>query len=257
MLDFGSRMAQKDDHIEEDDLFSTVAEIPENSADIVPEPADPEVLESDGPVAEDVAAVKVETETDPAPKEESAPVRFSFMRKSKHHNDNEFEKIDTCKILRNARVSMGLSFDQVEAETQIRSRYLEALEDGDFDELPQQVYVLAYLRKLCALYRISPQDEEVLIKPWRQVTREVPENLPVIQDDDSENSKALRRLEFVLLAGGAIIVVGIVAFLVILAVSFFKGDKPETPKFDNTMLLELQEAPQLATPPASPVKSKR
>ena len=253
MLDFGSRMSHKDDH-GEDDLFSSMSD------EVVSNEPEETEIEEVSPVRNIPArkAAPVEEELEKEPEENKAPVRFSFLRKSKNHDD-EFEKLDTCKILKSARLESGLSLEQVEAETQIRGKYLEALEMGDFDNLPQQVYVLAYLRKLCRLYGISAKDEEKLVLPWRQVAREVPENLPasMIQDEDSENSKVLRRLEFGLLAGGAIIVIGIVAFLVILAVSFFKKDPTPAPKFDNAVLLELQEKPELTAPPAKPVQARR
>ena len=245
MLDFGSRMSQDDDHAE-DDLFSAV------SGETVPD--EPLETENETVVPPAGNPAGAEPETGAAP-EHKTPVRFSFLRKSKNHDD-EFEKLDTCKILKSARLERGLSLEQVESETQIRGKYLEALETGDFDHLPQQVYVLAYLRKLCRLYGISVKDEEVLVAPWRQVVKEVPENLPasMIQDEDSENSKILRRLEFGLLAAGAIIVIGIVAFLVILAVSFFRKSPEPVPDFDNTVLLELQESPNLIAPRTEPVK---
>ena len=251
MLDFGSRMSQKDERMD-DDLFSTVSD--ETVQNEPPEPIEVETLPSNGAVddifSEPSAVVEEKSIEQPEIEAEpKAPVRFSFLRKAKNHDD-EFEKLDTCKILKSARLESGLSLEQVESVTQIRGKYLEALEAGDFGHLPQQVYVLAYLRKLCRLYGISAKDEEILVAPWRQIVKEVPDNLPasVIPDEDSENSKILRRLEFGLLAGGAIVVIGIVAFLVILAVSFFRGGTTPTPKFDNTTLLELQEKPVLTIP---------
>ena len=186
MLDFGSRMSHKDDH-GEDDLFSSMSEEVVSN-----EPEEAEIEEVAVTPVRNIPACKaapVEEAVEKEQEDNKAPVRFSFLRKSKNH-DEEFEKLDTCKILKSARLESGLSLEQVEAETQIRGKYLEALEMGDFANLPQQVYVLAYLRKLCRLYGIPAKDEEKLVQPWRQVTREVPENLPasMIQDEDSENS---------------------------------------------------------------------
>lgn len=48
--------------------------------------------------------------------------------------------------LREARLRRQLDFRQVEAATKIRSRYLRALEDEDFEVLPAETYVRGFLR---------------------------------------------------------------------------------------------------------------
>jgi len=50
------------------------------------------------------------------------------------------------QALREAREAMGLTLDDVEQEIRIRSNYLEALENEDFDRLPGEVYVRGFLR---------------------------------------------------------------------------------------------------------------
>lgn len=48
--------------------------------------------------------------------------------------------------LRRARVSLGLSLEDVEAHTKIRKKYLKALEDGDPEEVPGTAYFRGYLK---------------------------------------------------------------------------------------------------------------
>jgi cytoskeleton protein RodZ len=48
--------------------------------------------------------------------------------------------------LREARVQLGLTLEQVAYETRIRTRYLEALEDERFDDLPGEAYAKGFLR---------------------------------------------------------------------------------------------------------------
>jgi cytoskeleton protein RodZ len=48
--------------------------------------------------------------------------------------------------LREARVRRQLDFRQVEQATKVRSRYLRALEDEDFEVLPAETYVRGFLR---------------------------------------------------------------------------------------------------------------
>lgn len=50
------------------------------------------------------------------------------------------------KQLREARTRRKLSLAEVEAKTKIRSRYLQALEKEDWDQLPEDTYVRAFIR---------------------------------------------------------------------------------------------------------------
>ena len=48
--------------------------------------------------------------------------------------------------LREARIRQGLDFAEVEQATKIRGKYLRALEDEHFEQLPAQTYVKGFLR---------------------------------------------------------------------------------------------------------------
>ena len=48
--------------------------------------------------------------------------------------------------LREARLRQGLEFPEIEYATKVRSKYLRALEDEQFDILPAQTYVKGFLR---------------------------------------------------------------------------------------------------------------
>jgi cytoskeleton protein RodZ len=48
--------------------------------------------------------------------------------------------------LREARMRQGLDFPQIEAATKIRGKYLRALEEEQFSQLPAQTYVKGFLR---------------------------------------------------------------------------------------------------------------
>lgn len=66
--------------------------------------------------------------------------------------------------LRNARQSQGISISQAATETRILQRYLEALEDGDYQYLPGDVYARGFIRNY-ALYLNIPVEE--LIQLYR------------------------------------------------------------------------------------------
>ncbi|KRL63875.1 helix-turn-helix domain-containing protein [Lactobacillus psittaci] len=54
---------------------------------------------------------------------------------------------DIGEKLRSAREAMGLSIADVEKTTKIQSRYLTAIENSDFDKLPGDFYVRAFIRQ--------------------------------------------------------------------------------------------------------------
>ncbi len=66
--------------------------------------------------------------------------------------------IEIGQLLRQARESKELSLADVEAETRIRQRYLNALESGDWDELPNPVAARGFLRRYAAFLGLDPED---------------------------------------------------------------------------------------------------
>jgi len=61
-------------------------------------------------------------------------------------------------LLRKTREDKGLSLAQVEEATKIRSDYLQALEEEDFDLLPAPVYVKGFLRNYALYLGLDPQE---------------------------------------------------------------------------------------------------
>lgn len=59
--------------------------------------------------------------------------------------------------LRSARESQGMSLADAEARTRIRSRYLEALEQDEFDSLPEEAYAKGFLRTYATVLGLDPQ----------------------------------------------------------------------------------------------------
>jgi len=68
------------------------------------------------------------------------------------------EAIGVGERLRRAREARGLSLDAVAASTHIRERYLEALEEERFEEIPGTAYVKGFLRSY-AVHLGLPEDE--------------------------------------------------------------------------------------------------
>jgi cytoskeletal protein RodZ len=68
------------------------------------------------------------------------------------------------EMLQLARENKGVDLFRAERDTKIRLRYLAALEDSDFDELPAPVYTKGFLRNYAIYLGLDP--EEVLLR-WR------------------------------------------------------------------------------------------
>lgn len=60
-------------------------------------------------------------------------------------------------ILREARETKGLTLQEVQQSTRITSRYLDALENGDYDRLPSPVHTRGFLRNYARFLGLDPQ----------------------------------------------------------------------------------------------------
>jgi cytoskeletal protein RodZ len=60
-------------------------------------------------------------------------------------------------ILREARENKGFTLQQVQEETRINSRFLNALEEGDYGALPTPVHVRGFLRNYARFLGLDPQ----------------------------------------------------------------------------------------------------
>jgi len=58
--------------------------------------------------------------------------------------------------LRQAREAKGLTFEQVEEITRIRRRYLQALEEEDYGQLPGEVFIRGFLRNYALALGLDP-----------------------------------------------------------------------------------------------------
>jgi cytoskeleton protein RodZ len=71
---------------------------------------------------------------------------------------------DIGNTLREARIRRGLTIADVESVTKIRARYLEALEENDFEVIPAPTYVKGFLRTYALLLKL---DADALVAEYR------------------------------------------------------------------------------------------
>lgn len=88
---------------------------------------------------------------------------------------------DLGQKLKEARLSKGMTLDDVQELTKIRTRYLEAIEAGDYKVLPGSFYVRAFIKTYAEAVGIDP--DELLTEHRQHVPDPAPEPTmePVLQ----------------------------------------------------------------------------
>lgn len=62
------------------------------------------------------------------------------------------------EILRKERLEQGITLDELEEQTKIRKRYLEAIEDGNYNVLPGKFYVRAFIKSYAEAVGLDPTE---------------------------------------------------------------------------------------------------
>lgn len=88
--------------------------------------------------------------------------------------------------LRSARKAKGMSIEDVEKITKIQRRYLTAIENDDFDQLPGDFYVRAFIRQFADVVGLNGKE---LLADYKS---EVPEAKPEEYVENSIDNKSER-----------------------------------------------------------------
>jgi transcriptional regulator with XRE-family HTH domain len=196
-----------------------------------------------------------------APEPKIIPGNVAVQRRMLKKENVEVESLrgeafSLGKYLQEVRVKTGLSLQQVEQETKIQKCYIESLEMENFKGLPPAVYVLAYARKLCTYYQVSPGKTDLIVEELRShLEYSVPDDLfvkmNIDREVDEENEQKLRYLVWAFV-GAVILFAGVVAIAVMMIISpSDEGKNSEVPannvlaQFDGNKLNELIAPQQL------------
>jgi transcriptional regulator with XRE-family HTH domain len=63
------------------------------------------------------------------------------------------------EIFKSKRIEMGLSLNDIENETKIRSRYLQAIEEENFEVIPGKVYLKGFIKTYAKYLNIADNEE--------------------------------------------------------------------------------------------------
>lgn len=74
--------------------------------------------------------------------------------------------------LREHRQRARVTLEEIMAETKLSRRFLEAIEEGRYEELPGGVFTVSYIRQYAAM---TGYDAEVILEHYRRQTDSEPE----------------------------------------------------------------------------------
>ncbi|AZS16043.1 RodZ domain-containing protein [Paenibacillus lutimineralis] len=157
---------------------------------------------------------------------------------------------DLGQQLKEARLSMGLSLDDVQEITKIRKRYLEAIEAGDYKVLPGSFYVRAFIKTYAEAVGINA--DELLAEHKQNVPEAVPDTTmePVLQKRRSRQSTE-RNSKWLTTA----LMWSFFALIVIVIYLYFtvwsQSNEAKTNEPDPTAITNNSENPQNNTKPNS------
>lgn len=108
------------------------------------------------------------------------------------------------ETLKNAREALGLTIEEAAEKTRIRCRYLEAIEEENFDVLPDDVYVKGFLRSYARLLKLDP---EPLVNLFAELhSRKAVEQQEVLPVKVQKRARSGRRsLAFFILAAAVLL----------------------------------------------------
>ncbi len=124
-----------------------------------------------------------------------------------------------------ARERKGVDLYRAERDTKIRSRYLSALERGDYRDLPAPVYVKGFLRNYATYLGLDPDE---VIEQWRQ---ERGDALPAPSITGGPRPLEAPRPSLTFSPGilvAALLTIGVVIFAIYLGLQLFRFAKPPT-----------------------------
>ncbi len=140
-----------------------------------------------------------------------------------------------------ARERKGVDLFRAERDTKIRSRYLAALERGDYRELPGAVYTKGFLRNYAVYLGLDP--EEVL-RQWRRERGDQVPSEPVVVAPRTivDPPRPLAFSPSVVVA--ALMTIGVVVFGIYLAAQLLRFAKPPTLAVTNpaTAVVDVDES---------------
>lgn len=142
-------------------------------------------------------------------------------------------EMDIGSRMKEARESKGLSLEEVQENTKIQKRYLQAIENNEFKILPGKFYTRAFIREYAAAVGLDPE----------QVMEEHKGELPTYEDEEAiqySRVQKTRKEPTATVSGGSRVFPGVLTVLVIVGTLFMvwffllNNDSSENGKAQDT-----------------------
>lgn len=153
------------------------------------------------------------------------------------------------KLLKEAREQRELTIDDIQKGTKIRSKYIKALEDGNFSQLPGgEIYVRGFIKNYCEIVGINPKEILELFKNLKSED-EPKANKAIVQELPSQDYKPKKENSRVIFSLFLVLLLGIGA--VFAYNQFFAGDRSQTlpPELPGNNQPEKPLEPEKPEPP--------
>lgn len=118
--------------------------------------------------------------------------------KNEANEDLEFGE-SLGQFLRRERSLRGVSLREISDTTKIGVRFLEALEEDDFEELPPRAFVIGFLRAYASCLKIDPEEAILLYERASSRAKATPQvSAP---EEGLEEDSSLKRILLFVFAG--------------------------------------------------------
>lgn len=172
---------------------------------------------------------------------------------------------DIGQKLKAKREELGLSIEDIEAKTKIQKRYLEAIEENDFDRLPGDFYVRAFIKQYAGIVGL---DGNELLNDFHQDVPQTKSEEYVENSVDNKSQKVKETinnrqgiwknyLPYIFSAVGVIAVIGIIYFVYI---NVFANPNQSAPKTDDVVVtskVDKESSSSSASTKSSSASSKK
>lgn len=125
-------------------------------------------------------------------------------------------------ILKAARAKADASIEQAEIGTKVRARYLAALEEGQFDELPAEAYNVGFVRSYAQFLKLDPDKIVQLYREERSRGRVGANHHNVLAPKKMGDWKFLVTPKIIGIATSFLLFGGVVSYIVIQVNNFAK-----------------------------------
>jgi len=137
---------------------------------------------------------------------------------------------DIGNTLREARVRRGLTTSNVEDVTKIRRKYLEALEEDDFEVLPGPTVVKAFLRSYAIFLKLDP---ELLLAEYRSQYEHHKDEIGPLRTDMAQQPRtrtsAERKQKRTRRAQRGYVAAGVIAIIAVILLAWLGSGRRQEP----------------------------